>query len=275
MMKVLAVCGLFALTKAQDAAADMAGTTGCACAAQPPVSGFVIPAGETGEGLLRARPDGESVIPYPVSYGTLCGTRDVAAEPYCADASGDPLVDDPHSHVVAEQCSGGILADARCPCVNWADDLASRAQFENDEGTSFVVPLGDSATTTGVDEGQDYVYALCYGSSVCATHDTTHAPYSVDANGAPLADAPSWCQAGWCWVDPNNWVDPTNYQLSEDDGTAIRAVASSYFHRDGQPASSYYSYETCQHDNTFSYTELGAHSCNDEVGSNALSESAP
>lgn len=315
MMKVLAVCGLVALTKAQDV--PPTGTTGCPCLAAPPVDAFIIPAGETGEGMLRARPDGTNVVPYRTTYGTNCATHDIDTPPYCAATMGgaplngsaswcssswcwvDPancdLGSDPssyfhvdgqnatlhysyatcasentftdseldaqacnaeHSDVVAEHCSGGIQADDRCPCVNWADDLDSRSQFENADGTYLEVPLGANATV--------YLYALGYGSGSCAAHDATHAPYCADANGAPLADAPDWCQSSWCWVDPDNC------QLAEDDGTPIPAVPSSYFHRDGQNASRYYSYETCQHDNTFSDTELDPQACNSEVGPNAL-----
>jgi hypothetical protein len=309
MMKLISACGLLSLATAQ---VDT-GTTGCPCLASPPISSFVIPAGEAGEGLLRARPNGTFVIPYPVSYGTNCGAHDVATEPYCADASGTALpgaadwctsawcwVDpadcdidsDPssyfhvdgqdavlhysygtcganntfadseldaqacnqeHSDVVASHCSGGVQADNRCPCINWADSPETRAQFENDDGTALLVPLGDPAV--------NYTYNLGYGSGSCAAHDVNHAPYCADASGAPRADAPDWCQANWCWVDPNNC------QLADANGTAIPAVASSYFHRDGQPASRYYSYETCQHDNTFSDTELDPQACNDEHSS--------
>jgi len=300
---------VLALATAQDAP-DPAGTTGCPCLANPPIDTFVIAAGETGEGLLAARPDGTNVVPYPTSYGSNCGAHDAATEPYCADAAGAPLADaaswcssswcwvdpancdtgsDPssyfhidgvdavlhysydtcasentftdteldaqacnqeHSDVVAEHCSGGVQADSRCPCIDWADDLDSRAQFENADGTALIVPLGDPSV--------DYEYALGYGSGACAAHDATHEPYCSDANGAPLANAPDWCQSNWCWVDPNNC------QLAAADGTPIEAVASSYFHRDGQEASRYYSYETCQHDNTFSDTELDPQACNDE-----------
>ena len=330
MMKVLFAAGLLALTKAQDDTPDV-GTTGCPCLATPPIAGFIIPTGETGEGLLRARPNGADIIPYPVSYGTNCGAHDVATAPYCADTmGGSPLADDPattnvteaapswcasawcwvdpnncdtdndpssyfhednqaavlhysyntcghdntftdteldaqacneeHSDVVAEHCAGGIQADARCPCINWADDLDSRAPFENADGTFLIVPLGDNVTTTDVDESQDYEYVLGYGSGACAAHDATHAPYCSDANGTPLANAPDWCQSSWCWVDPANCV------LADENGNAISAVASSYFHRDGEEAARYYSYETCQHDNTFSDSELDPQACNDEVG---------
>ena len=90
-MKTFAACGLVALASAQDAVDT--GTTGCPCLAAPPIDGFVIPAGETGEGLLRARPDGNNTIPYPVSYGTNCGAHDAATEPYCADSTGTALPD--------------------------------------------------------------------------------------------------------------------------------------------------------------------------------------
>jgi hypothetical protein len=300
---------VLALATAQDAP-DPAGTTGCPCLANPPIDTFVIAAGETGEGLLAARPDGTNLVPYPTSYGSNCGAHDAATEPYCADAAGAPLADaaswcssswcwvdpancdtgsDPssyfhidgvdavlhysydtcasentftdteldaqacnqeHSDVVATHCSGGVQADDRCPCINWADDLASRAPFENTDGDALIVPLGDPSV--------DYEYALGYGSGACAAHDAPHAPYCADASGVPLADAPDWCQSSWCWVDPDNCV------LAAADGTAIVAVASSYFHRDGEDAARYYSYETCQHDNTFSDTELDPQACNDE-----------
>eukprot|EP01051_Picozoa_sp_SAG22_P006034 SAG22_NODE_380_length_11402_cov_8.514154_11_plen_96_part_00 len=58
---------------------------------------------------------------------------------------------------------------------------------------------------------------------------------TADADGAPLADAADWCQ----WL-PNNCV------LADEDGNAVEAVPSSYFHRDGEPAARFYSYETCQ-----------------------------
>eukprot|EP01044_Picomonas_judraskeda_P019410 COSAG03_NODE_4089_length_1689_cov_1.454088_2_plen_377_part_00 len=183
----------------------------------------------------------DAVLHY--SYGT-CG-----ADNTFTDSELDAQAcNEEHSEVVAEHCAGGIQADERCPCVNWADEPDSRAQFENDDGSALIVPL----------EGADYTYALGYGSGACAAHDATHAPYCADANGAPLAGAPDWCQASWCWVDPNNCV------LADANGEAVEAVASSYFHRDGEEASRYYSYETCQHDNTFSDTELDPQACNDE-----------
>jgi hypothetical protein len=305
--RVASVAALVALGAAQDASV---GNAGCPCLADPPIDAFVIAAGEAGEGLLSARPNGVDVIPYPTTYGSLCGNHDAATTPYCADETGAPLADaadwcgsswcwvdpnncdsgsDPssyfhidgvdavlhysyatcdsentftdteldsqacnqeHSEVIAEHCSGGIQEDARCPCVNWADEPATRAQFENADGTALIVPLGDPAV--------DYEYALGYGSGACAAHDASHAPYCSDASGAPLTDAPDWCQSSWCWVDPNNC------NLAAADGTPIEAVASSYFHRDGQEASRFYSYETCQHDNTFSDTELDPQACNDE-----------
>ena len=307
MTRVLTLSGLLALGAAQDATPGLAG---CPCLAEPPTASFIIPDGEDGAGLLRARPDGENVIPYPVSYGTLCTTHDVATTPYCAfengtatpdaadwctgswcwvdpancDTGADPssyfhvegvnatlfysyatcasentftdseldaqACNEEHSEVIGAHCTSAVQEDVRCPCVDWADSPDTRAQFENADGTALIVPLGDPAV--------DYTYALGYGSGACAAHDASHAPYCSDVSGAPLADAPDWCQSSWCWVDPDNC------QLAATDGTPIPAVASSYFHRDGQNASRYYSYETCQHSNTFSDTDLDPQACNDE-----------
>ena len=210
------------------------GTGGCPCLADPPIDAFVIAAGEVGEGLLAARPNGVDVIPYPTTYGSLCGNHDAATTPYCADETGAPLADaadwcgiqlvlggpgqlrlsaltpaatstsmasmlscttpttpatprtpSPTASLtrrpatrstrrsIAEHCSGGIQEDPRCPCINWADEPATRAQFENADGTALIVPLGDPAV--------DYEYALGYGSGACAAHDATHAPYCADA----------------------------------------------------------------------------------------------
>lgn len=113
--------------------------------------------------------------------------------------------------------------DPRCPCVDWADDLDSRAQFENLDGTALIVRLGDPAA--------DFTYPLGYGDGGCAAHDATRQPFCADANGAPLPDAPNMCQASWCWVDP--------------DDCQLSVIASSVFHLDGQPPSRYYSSETC------------------------------
>ena len=59
-------------------------------------------------------------------------------------------------------------------------------------------------------------------------------------------------------------MDPGNCQLADDDGNSIEAVASSYFHQDDADPVRYYSYETCQHSNTFSDTELDPQACNDQ-----------
>ena len=175
-----------------------------------------------------------------------------------------------HSEVVASHCGGAVQADARCPCVDWSDDLQSRAQFESADGSALVVPL-DAVGDDGVTE--DYSYALGYGSAACAAHDATHAPYCADAAGAPLDPAPDWCASNWCWVDPQNCI------LADAAGNAVPAVASSYFHMDGQAASRYYSYETCQHENTFSDTDLDPQACNDEhsevVADHCLTVGAP
>ena len=251
LLKLSVVVAGFSLTAAQT------GTAGCPCLVDPPVATFVIPAGQTGEGLLSARPDGTTVIPYPVEYGTNCAAHDVETEPYCADATGAALTDDPttadtdesapswctsewcwidpascdldndpssyfhidgvdatlyysyttcssentftdsatdaqacndqHSTVVASHCTPAVTEDARCPCINWADEPATRAPFENTGGTALLVTL----------EGTQYEYALGYGSGACAAHDSNHAPYCADATGAPLTAAPDWCQSAW------------------------------------------------------------------------------
>eukprot|EP01043_Picozoa_sp_COSAG02_P021294 COSAG02_NODE_1079_length_14711_cov_86.326512_4_plen_507_part_00 len=71
------------------------GTVGCPCLANPPVEEFLIADGSPNEGLLAARPDGETIIPYPTFYGKYCGPHDATTEPYCAGATGDPLPDAP------------------------------------------------------------------------------------------------------------------------------------------------------------------------------------
>lgn len=120
--------------------------------------------------------------------------------------------------------------DPRCPCLDWADQPDTRAQFENADGTALIVRLGDPAV--------DFTYPLGYGSGACAAHDATLQPFCSDASGAPLPDAPDWCQASWCWVDRDNC------QLSANE--------SSVFSR-------YYSYETCDAKWGAVQTELAQH----------------
>eukprot|EP01046_Picozoa_sp_COSAG06_P031144 COSAG06_NODE_3006_length_5969_cov_2.756218_8_plen_143_part_01 len=62
--RVASVATLVALGAAQDASV---GNAGCPCLAEPPIDAFVIAAGEAGEGLLAARPNGVDVIPYPTT----------------------------------------------------------------------------------------------------------------------------------------------------------------------------------------------------------------
>ena len=223
--------------------------------------------------------DGEDPVAY-YSYHT-CSADNTFAD----SEEDDQACNAEHSEVVADHCDVSVTADERCPCIDTWDD---RAQFEMNDGANLRVTLGGNAAscagTTDASEGEAtfcaavtalgdnsacvagdncaytefaaatvYPYPLGYGSGSCAPHDFELQPSCADANSQVLADAPSWCQSNWCWVDPDNCV--------LDDA---EAVASSYFHVDGQDASRYYSYATCQHSNTFSDTESDPQACNDE-----------
>lgn len=99
---------------------------------------------------------------------------------------------------------------AACPCLTTFDDY----------GLSSTEPL-----TATVAEAE-YVYPSGYGLAECKTHDAELPPYCSEA------DAPSWCNDEWCYVDPGNC------NLVTSQGT--------YFTSD-----LFYSYRTCGNTNTY------------------------
>ena len=251
------------------------------------------------------------------------------------DTSHDPAAcDGTHSAVVAAHCfvNGHPIADGRCPCIDTWSRADANGAWPGDGATTLTVTL----------EGADYAYPWGYGMGNCAPHDYDMAPYCADAQGIVLANAPSWCQSNWCFVDAANCnldaevlehcTDATAtltpaaaavVAVAEDatatppitavvavaavagsccigevvavtavaaDATAtppivavaaVAAVAgscstdtyvpysaavspasSSYFH--GSVPALMYSYETCQHSNTFQDTLADPQACNDQ-----------
>ena len=128
---------------------------------------------------------------------------------------------------------------------------------------------GADAGSVGVSIGGEIVaYPTGYGMGACAPHDSVLGPSCADETGAPFADAAAWCSSNWCFVDPDNC-----------EGVGGDVTDSSYFHRDGEEPMLFYSYETCQHENTFSDTDLDPQACNDEhsevVADHCLTVGAP
>ena len=99
------------------------------------------------------------------------------------------------------------------------------------------------------DSGNEYKYPESYGTT-CAAHDEPLEPYCSDAFGS-LTDAPSWCEAKWCYVDAAT--------CERDD-----VEATTFF----EGYELYYSYSNCDASDTFTGS-LGE----DESGSGSGSSS--
>ena len=49
--------------------------------------------------------------------------------------------------------------------------------------------------------GEEYRWAPNYGLTNCYAHDYENEPFCADEDGNPLANAPEWCAASWCYVN--------------------------------------------------------------------------
>ena len=128
-----------------------------------------------------------------------------------------------------------------CPCIfTWED----RADFENEEGTHLI------ASGWSLD-GQSYLYPLNFAQTGCKADTLILPPACATQEGIIKDDAPEWCSKKACWVDPNNCE-------------GIQNQPSSLFHRDGQPPSRYFSYETCNEKNYFSESIYNRQRCNEK-----------
>ena len=87
-------------------------------------------------------------------------------------------------------------------------------------------------------------FPASYGSTGCAAYDDAFTPECVRMGSL----RPKWCQALWCWVDPENCQ---RSHMKSNFFPGVKFKAQSACHQDGLSLS----YETCGYVNRFSTSE--------------------
>lgn len=128
---------------------------------------------------------------------------------------------------------GGLDGAITCPCLEAFKVFHALNTSGYVDGNGNIVLEGVSQPLYPADRNGRKIGAV-YGGGSCMSHDQQLPPSCADATGIPLANAPAWCLASWCFVDTAS-CDRAN-------------TLSRYF----PAAKLMYSYDTCGSEDLYS-----------------------
>jgi hypothetical protein len=85
---------------------------------------------------------------------------------------------------------GGVQANDRCPCINWADSPDTRLPFETADGSALIVTLGDPSVTMSS-------FSFRYGHVDLSTINNPYSPVSHIDGSLRLPPQDSMTHESW------------------------------------------------------------------------------